>query len=166
MLTTRYLKLQNKKVITVSYYYKEASGLVLGSGESLSTYTGSVWCSGIHDTRSGYSGPRIPLRQCAPRFLGSLLKRKGGKGSSRASFANEEGEIQVALGIPGQLRDSRSSIILVLYQGHRHLLGKPGLQCLLAGICHSYSSVYIRSSVIPCLQQHQWLRCGECFFGR
>ena len=88
-----------------------------GSGESLSTYTVSVWCSGIHDTRHGYSGPRIPLRRCAQRFLGSLLKRKGGKGSSGASFANEEEEIQVVLGIPGQLRDSRSSIILVYTRG-------------------------------------------------
>ena len=52
-----------------------------------------------------------------PRFLGSLLKRKGGKGSSRASFANEEGEIQVIWGIPGQLRDSRSSTILVYTRG-------------------------------------------------
>ena len=42
-----------------------------------------------------------------------------------------------------------------LYQGHRHLLGKPGPQRLLAGIRHSYSSVYIRSSVIPCLQQQK-----------
>ena len=42
-----------------------------------------------------------------------------------------------------------------LYQGHRHLLGKPGPQRLLAGIRHSCSSVYIRSSVIPCLQQQK-----------
>ena len=40
-----------------------------------------------------------------------------------------------------------------LYQGHRHLLGKPGLQRLLAGIRHTDSSVYSRSSVIPCLYQ-------------
>ena len=38
-----------------------------------------------------------------------------------------------------------------LYQGHRHLLGTPGLQRLLAGVHHSSSSVYSRSSVIPCL---------------
>ena len=40
-----------------------------------------------------------------------------GKRSSRASFAIEEGEIQVILGIPGQLRNSRSSTILVYTRG-------------------------------------------------
>ena len=40
-----------------------------------------------------------------------------------------------------------------LYKGHRHLLGKPGLQRLLAGVRHVDSSVYRRSSVIPCLYQ-------------
>ena len=40
-----------------------------------------------------------------------------------------------------------------LYQGHRQLLGKPGLQRLLAGVRHVDSSVYSRSSVIPCLYQ-------------
>ena len=91
--------------------------LAPGSGEYLSTYTVSMWCSGIHDTRNRYSGPRIPLKRCAPRFLGSLPKRKGGKGSSRVSFANKEGEIQVVWVIPGQLRDSRSSKILVYTRG-------------------------------------------------
>ena len=37
--------------------------------------------------------------------------------------------------------------------GHRHLLGKPGLQSLLAGVRHLYFLVYTRSSVIPCLCQ-------------
>ena len=88
-----------------------------GSGESLSIYTVSVWCTGIHDTRNGYSGPRISLKRCVTRLLGSLLKRKGGRGSNWASFANEEGEIQVVWGIPGQLQDSRSSTILVYTRG-------------------------------------------------
>ena len=44
-------------------------------------------------------------------------EKEGGKGSSLASFANEEGEIQVIWGKPGQLRESRSSTILVYTSG-------------------------------------------------
>ena len=80
-------------------------------------------------------------------------EKEGGKGSSRASFANEEGEIQVILVIPGQLRDSRLSTILVYTRGIDIYWAKPGLQRLLAGVRHVDSSVYSRSSVIPCLYQ-------------
>ena len=58
-----------------------------------------------------------------------------------------------------------------LYQGHQHLLGKPGLQRLLAGARHVDSSVYSRSPVIPLLipgevsYSHQWPWCGERFLG-
>ena len=44
-------------------------------------------------------------------------EKEGGKGSSRASFANEEWEIQVIWGIQGQLRESGSSTILVYTRG-------------------------------------------------
>ena len=44
-------------------------------------------------------------------------EKEGGKGSSRASFANEEGEIQVVWGVIGQLRESRSLTILVYTRG-------------------------------------------------
>ena len=44
-------------------------------------------------------------------------EKEGGKESSWASFANEEGEIQVIWCIPGQLHDSRSLTILVYTRG-------------------------------------------------
>ena len=44
-------------------------------------------------------------------------EKEGGEGSSRASFANEEGEIQVIWRIPGQLHASRSLTILVYTRG-------------------------------------------------
>ena len=44
-------------------------------------------------------------------------EKEGGRGSSRASFANEEGEIQVIWCIPGQLSDSRSLTILIYTRG-------------------------------------------------
>ena len=118
MLTTRYLKLQNQQGNHRELVLHRSKWVFPGSGESLSTYTVSVWCSGIHDTRSGYSGPRIPLMQCLCAVIPWITAEKElGKGSSRASFANEEGEIQVVWGIPGQLRDSRSLTILVYTRG-------------------------------------------------
>ena len=69
-----------------------------------------------------------------------------------------------------------------LYQGHRRLLGKPGLQRLLAGVRHVDSFVHkqvigdslfipghlVIPSFIPgeVSSSHQWPRCGERFFGR
>ena len=69
-----------------------------------------------------------------------------------------------------------------LYQGHRRLLGKPGLQHLLAGVRHVDSFVHKRAIggslfipghlVIPSFilgevsYSHQWPRCGERFFSR
>ena len=87
-----------------------------------------------------------------PRFLGSLLKRKGGRGSSRASFAKEEGGNPSGIGYTRAATRFQVNNNPCLYQGHRHLLGKPGLQHL-AGVRHTDSSVYSRSSVIPCLYQ-------------
>ena len=68
-----------------------------------------------------------------------------------------------------------------LYQGHRRLLGKPGLQ-LLAGVRHIDSFVHkqvigdslfipghlVIPSFIPgeVSYSHQWPQCGEHFFGR
>ena len=69
-----------------------------------------------------------------------------------------------------------------LYQGHQRLLGKPGLQRLLAGVRHVDSFVHKQvigdslsipghlaiRSFIPgeVSYSHQWPRCGEPFFGR
>ena len=78
-----------------------------------------------------------------PRFLGSLLKRKGGR---------------VVVGHPLPTKRGKSKVIdnPRLHQGHRRLLGKPGLQRLLAGVRHVDSFVHKRSSVIPCLYQVTW----------
>ena len=58
-------------------------------------------------------------------------EKEGGKGSSRASFANEEG---ITSGM-GYTRAATGFQVInnpCLYQGHRHLLGRPGHQRLLA----------------------------------
>ena len=117
---------------------------------------------------------------CQPRIPWSQLKRKGGKGSSRASFAKEEGE----------------SKWYGLYQGsyevpsHRQSLFIPGASTS-AG--HTRSSTSSSREVVinipwfipghgrfPCLYQvigdslftpgeasysHQWPLCGERFLG-
>ena len=116
-------------------------------------------------------------------------EKEGGKGSSRASFANEEG---ITSGMGYTIAATGFQVInnLCLYQGHRHLLGTPGHQSLPAVKWsstiprlyqvinipsfipgHQHSFVYTRSLAIPCLYQveasysHQWSRCGERFFG-
>ena len=165
----------------MSECYTEASGLVPGSGESLNTYTVSVWCSGIHDTKSGYSGPRIPLKRCVCAAIPWITAEKeGGKGSSRASFANEEGEIQVIWGKPGQIHESRSSTILVYSRGIDICWANQVLNVFLPGLVmwiplfisgHRRFLVYTRSLVIPLLipgevsYSHQWPWCGERFLG-
>ena len=58
-------------------------------------------------------------------------EKEGGKGSSRASFANEEG---ITSGM-GYTRAATGFQVInnpCLYQGHRHLLGTPGHQRLPA----------------------------------
>ena len=58
-------------------------------------------------------------------------EKEGGKGSSQASFANEEG---ITSGM-GYTRAATGFYVInnpCLYQGHRHLLGTPGHQRLLA----------------------------------
>ena len=58
-------------------------------------------------------------------------EKEGGKGSSRASFANEEGTTSCM----GYTRVSTGFQVInnpCLYQGYRHLLGTPGHQRLLA----------------------------------
>ena len=87
-----------------------------------------------------------------PRFLGSLLKRKGGRGVVGRPLPTKRGKPS---GV-GYTRAATRFYVIdnpCLYQGHRHLLGKPGLQRLLAGVRHTDSFVYSRSSVIPCLYQ-------------
>ena len=68
---------------------------------------------------------------CQPQISWSQLKRKGGKGSRRASFANEEGEskwyglYQGSYEVPSHQQS-------LFIKGHRHLLGIPGHQRLPA----------------------------------
>ena len=99
---------------------------------------------------------------CQPRIPWSQLKRKGGKGSSRASFANEEGESkwyglyqgsyevpshQQSLFIPGastsagHTRSSTSSSRKVVIN----------IPLFIPG--HGRFLVYTRSLAIPCLYQ-------------
>ena len=48
-----------------------------------------------------------------------------------------------------------------LYKGHRHPLGTPGLQRILAGVHHLSSSVYSRSLVIPCLYHQKPIHSSD-----
>ena len=89
---------------------------------------------------------------------------EGGKGSSRASFANKEG-ITSGMGYTRAATGFQVINIPCLYQGHRHLLGTPGLQRLLAGVRHSSFSVYSRSSVIPCLYHQKPIHTSGCGVG-
>ena len=103
-----------------------------------------------------------PVEWCQPRIPWSQLKRKGGKGSSRASFANEEGEPnwyglyqgsyevpshQQSLFIPeastsaGHTRSSTSSSREVVID----------IPLFIPG--HERFLVYTRSLAIPCLYQ-------------
>ena len=106
-----------------------------GSGESFGIHTpflGGV--DGSHATGMGILGSEYQwahLEWCRPRISLSQLKRKGGNGSSRASFANEEG-ITSGMGYTRAATEFQVINNPCLYQGHRHLLGTPGHQRLPA----------------------------------
>ena len=71
------------------------------------------------------------LERCQPRVSLIQLTRKRGKGSNRASFANEEG-ITSSMGYTRAATGFQVINNPCLYQGHRHLLGTPGHQRLPA----------------------------------
>ena len=63
-------------------------------------------------------------------YFFDTAEKEGGKGSSRASFANEEG---ITNGM-SYTRAATGFLVIdnpCLYQGHRHLLGTPGHQRLV-----------------------------------
>ena len=85
-------------------------------------------------------------------YFFDTAEKEGGKGSSWASFANEEGITS------GMSYTSAATGFLVidnpcLYQGHRHLLSTRGHQHLLLLSGHRQFLVYTRSSTILCLYQ-------------
>ena len=85
-------------------------------------------------------------------YFFDTAEKEGGKGSGRASFANEEG---ITSGM-GYTRAATGFLVIdnrCLYQGHRHLLSTPGHQRLLLLSGHQQFLVFTRSSTILCLYQ-------------
>ena len=91
-----------------------------GSGECFGIHTPFLCgVDGSHATGMGILGLEYQwarLERCWPYISLTQLKRKGGKGSSRASLANEKG-VPSGMAIPGQLQGSWSLTILVYTRG-------------------------------------------------